>query len=292
MRDLRNDLGQTFGTKKAKKAIADITVNAIARFAAESSHGGNPQPKLDSVSAATLASMAEATAGMATRNELQASVDEAKPRPKANLAAENVADVYTAASLIGLETLKYIPVKDWQDSLKANKEVITTSIYVSNRVERASTDVQRLRVLRYLLFVLEFFNATKPRRSIRSLPKRSELATKLPGIPTTILESIKRKFSSNGEMLKTQVDLLITTVCALALIVDGFEVDVYDLREDLKLEPKQLSQYFQEIGARVNPISATEGKKLGLDKATIAQRKIAKLKLPLEFPKAKFARKT
>ncbi len=31
LRDLRNELGQTFGTKKAKKAILSLTENAILR---------------------------------------------------------------------------------------------------------------------------------------------------------------------------------------------------------------------------------------------------------------------
>ncbi|KAI9736872.1 MAG: DNA-directed RNA polymerase I subunit rpa49 [Claussenomyces sp. TS43310] len=291
MRDLRNNLGETFGTKKARKAIASMTENAIAppRSARQLSPGGS-QPKLDSVSRAMLASMAEATAGMATREELQAAIDDAKPRPKADLAAQNVKDVYTIENLIGFETMKSIPAKDWQDAVKAKKEIITISKYVSNRLIKTSSDLQRLRVLRYLLCLLEFLNATKPRRSTRSLPPRNELASKVPGIPSPILEGIKRKFSSQGEMLSTQVDLLITTICALALIVDNFEVDMYDLAEDLKLEAKQLSQYFREIGARVGPMPTSEGKKLGLDKAAMAQRKFAKLKLPLEFPKTRFVR--
>ena len=31
----------------------------------------------------------------------------------------------------------------------------------------------------------------------------------------------------------------MTHICALALIIDNYEVDVYDVREDLKLENKE-----------------------------------------------------
>lgn len=40
-------------------------------------------------------------------------------------------------------------------------------------------------------------------------------------------------------MPRWHVDNLITHACAAALIVDDFEVDVNDLREDFKLENKE-----------------------------------------------------
>lgn len=292
MRELRNDLGQTFGTKKARKAIASLTENAIDPDKAAKIAAGNlGKSKLDSNTSAMLASMAEATAGMATRAELQAAVDNAKPRPSANLAAENVNEVYTIESLVGLDIMKSMPARDWQDSIKAKQEIISMSRHVANRIEKASLDVQKLKTLRYLENLLAFYNASKPRRSSRQVPKKEDLRAALAGMPDVVVENIRRKFSTGNEMTKYQVDLLITHVCALALIVDNFEVDMYDLREDLKLETKDMARYFSEIGARVASIGALEGKKLGLDKAGMAQRRIAKLKLPLEFPKAKFSRK-
>ena len=38
---------------------------------------------------------------------------------------------------------------------------------------------------------------------------------------------------------KWYVDNLITHICALALTIDNFDVDTYQLREDLKLENKE-----------------------------------------------------
>lgn len=40
-------------------------------------------------------------------------------------------------------------------------------------------------------------------------------------------------------MTKWKVDNLVTHICALALIVDNFETDVHDIREDLSLDNKQ-----------------------------------------------------
>ena len=40
-------------------------------------------------------------------------------------------------------------------------------------------------------------------------------------------------------MTKWHVDNLITHIAALALYVEGYEVDTFDLREDLRLDNKQ-----------------------------------------------------
>ena len=86
-------------------------------------------------------------------------------------------------------------------------------------------------------------------------------------------------------------DLIKTHLCALACIVDNYEVNTYDLQEDLKLDTKTMSQYFMEIGAKITALGETERRKLGLEKSVAAQRRVAKLKLPLEFPKVSFGRR-
>ncbi len=42
-----------------------------------------------------------------------------------------------------------------------------------------------------------------------------------------------------SDMTKWKVDNLVTHICALALIVDNFETDVNDIREDLSLDNRQ-----------------------------------------------------
>lgn len=290
---MRNDLGQTFGTKKSKKAIAALTDNAISKPRTAEEMANKEPPKHDSVTEAMLKSMSGATSGMATRDELQATVDAAKPRPPANLEAENVKDVYTIDNLIGPELMKVIPVKEWQDAVStgSEKEIVTGSEYVSNRVRLASQNVQKLKVLRYLLSILDLYKATVPRRGVRALPKKDELRNALRGVPEAVVGNIIRKFSAHGVMSKFQSDLLITNVCALALIVDNYEVDMYDLRSDLRLEAKEMQNYFAEIGARILAANEGEKKRLGLDKVSAMQHKFARLRIPLSFPKAKFVRR-
>ncbi|ELR02469.1 hypothetical protein GMDG_05518 [Pseudogymnoascus destructans 20631-21] len=178
MRELRNDLGQTFGTKKSKKAIASLTENAISKPRTAAEH--TEPVKHDAVTAAMLRNMAEVTSGMATTEELQTVVDESKPRPRANLDAESPKDVYTIDYLVGTETMKVIPVKEWQDAVKAKEQIITSSKFVSDRIQLASSSVQKLKVLRYLLAILEFYGATTPAAACARSPKRMSCARPCP----------------------------------------------------------------------------------------------------------------
>jgi DNA-directed RNA polymerase I subunit RPA49 len=81
-------------------------------------------------------------------------------------------------------------------------------------------------------------------------------------------------------MRKTHVDLLMTHCCVFAAIIDNFELNTWDLREDLRLEQKALTQYFLEVGATVR--QSKKGDKIDY---------IAKLALPLQFPKIRQIRR-
>jgi len=49
----------------------------------------------------------------------------------------------------------------------------------------------------------------------------------------------------------------------------------------------RMTQYFQEIGCRVAAPTATERVKFKIDAKEKSMHRIAKLKLPLEFPKTR-----
>lgn len=235
--------------------------------------------------------MAEAAEGMSTQSQLQEAADAAKPRPKANLNAKDIKDVYTTDILIGSDMFKHVPTLEWAQAVKAEKEIRVTSSYVANRIQAVSISNEKLKVLRYLCVLLDFFRISKPARGGRVLPRREEIKAAMPGIPEVLVESIRRKFSDGGNISKFQQDLLITHCCALAMLVDNYEVEYFDLRMDLSLEPREMAQYFMEIGAKIFPMPEATRKTLGLEKAMAAQRKVAKLRIPLDFPKVTYGRK-
>ena len=276
MKAMRTDLGEAFGTKKAKKAIRSEAENAVL---------GQNSEKLNRGEQVMMGSIKDAARGMATREELQALIDDARPVPRANLEADEIQDVYRPADMIGYEVLNAIPVLDWQEKVQSSDEVLVSSRYVANRIVRVASNedaVQRLKVMRYLLFVLIFWGTARQgkERGTWSVGKRDQLREAMSPAPEMVIENIRRRFSDQGVMRKTHRDLLMTHCCAFASIIDNFEVNMMDLREDLKLEQKELNQYFMEIGARIK--QSKSGDKIS---------HIAKLELPLQFPKIRQIRR-
>lgn len=278
MRERKTDLGQTFGTKKARKAINDVVLNTISFTKPGDS---TPSTKIDNAAKAMLASVGEITSTMATREELQAVVDEAKPVPKANLDADEIEDVYDPKAIIGGDILNLVPIREWQEKAKHNENIQVLSRFVAARVSPIAINedaTTRLRVLRYFYFVLLFYLHTKPgkQRGTRSIPQRDKLRELLDPAPEAVIENIRRKFSDAGQMRKFHIDLLMTHCCAFACIVDNFEVDTQNLRDDLRIDQKAMNSYFHEIGSRVKPVS---------NKVENRTVHVARLALPLDFPK-------
>ncbi|KAH7059089.1 RNA polymerase I associated factor, A49-like protein [Macrophomina phaseolina] len=279
---LRQDLGKEFGTKKAKKALASITENAITPTA-----GAAEGKVTDAVAKAVLESMAGATADMPTREALQAAVDENKPRPKANLEATTPAEVYTPEELIGNESMRLLDVKSWIDAAAKKEDIQLTSMFVARRIEELALkrDVKKLKVMKYMLLLIDFLAALRSgRNGAKRLPKREELEKKT-NASGSLLEGVRRKFTEGTEMTKWHVDYLITHLAALSLFIDNYSVDTFDLREDLRLDNKQIAQYYHEIGCKVGPPTEKDREQHKWTKAEAVNHKIARLKIPLDFPK-------
>ncbi|KUI60085.1 DNA-directed RNA polymerase I subunit rpa49 [Cytospora mali] len=281
MYDLRTELGQAFGTKKAKKALAAITENAINPGKPQ----GDGQQTLDSSEKALMDSIKDVTMSVATREDLQSAMDAAKPVPRGNYEADEIQDVYRPEELIGKDILELIQVNDWAKSVKKNEDIQLRSRFVAHRINRIGSGesaVSRLRLLRYLYFVMLFYlTARKGKdKGSREVLKKDKLIEELSPAPPPVIESIRRKFSDKGIMRKQHVDLLMTHCCVFACIMDNFETNTWDLKEDFGLDQKTMTQYFMEIGAKIKR-AKVEGR----------TDSIAQLKLPLVFPKMRQGRR-
>ncbi|GAP90065.1 putative RNA polymerase I associated factor [Rosellinia necatrix] len=275
MMELRNDLGQAFGTKKAKKALAAITENAIVENERKSS-------VLAASSQAMITAIGEVTHTMASKEDLQAAADAAKPIPPGNFEAQEIQDVYTPQGLVGGELLNAIPIKDWQEAVKKGANKLLTSAFIASRlnpVGEGPDPATRLKALRYLEFLIKFSKLAKARSA--RIPPPDKLRQLLHPAPEPVIQSIRRKFSSNQLIDKFHRDLLYTHCCALAAILSNFEFETSKLRYDLGLDDKQFAQYFREIGGKAKKIA-------GAEKGT--QIQMAVLSLPLEFPKVRYQR--
>ncbi|KAI1429258.1 RNA polymerase I associated factor, A49-like protein [Xylaria sp. FL1777] len=277
MMDLRSDLGHAFGTKKAKKALAAITENAIVDH-------DRMAKSLGASSQAMMLAIGEVTDTMASKEDLQAAADAAKPVPPGNLEAQEIQDVYTPQGMIGAELLNAIPIKDWQDAVKKGTNKLLTSAFIASRlnpVGEGPDSAIRLRALRYLEFLIKFSKLAKGRGG--KIPPPEKLRQLLHPAPEPVIQNIRRKFSSNQQIDKFHRDLIYTYCCALAAILSNFQFETSKIRFDLGLDDKQFGQYFREIGGKVKKAAGTE-------KGTQVQ--MAVLSLPLEFPKVRYQRPT
>ena len=286
----RSTLGLEFGNKKSQRAIQALTKNAISPMKSGRPVPGSSQSTEDPVASAVVSSMAAATLSMPTRQDLQAAADESKPRPQPNLSAETPADVYPIDQLVGQGTLRQLTVQEWQNAVEREEDILTKSRFVSHRILAVVTsgDIRKIKVLKYLLLLLDWYGALLlgPKGRGRKVPNGEKLQEKLGTRGSDLVKQVTHRFAGDGSTVsRWQLDNLITHICALAITIDDFSTDVYDLKEDLKLENKDIRTYFREIGAKVGPPSEAERARMKIGKAEASSHQLAKLRLPLEFPK-------
>lgn len=281
----REALTAKFGTKKAKKILEAQKEDA---FAGEGS--GNKQKAAADVQSAIVDSMAApaATALLSEQDALEAALA-SKPIPKLNLAAEAVEEVYTLNSLMPPQDAKLITTKEWQDQANAGLDTTASHRYPAKRAKPIAKveDLVRLKALAYINCLLDFHSALgSAGKTGKKVPKRDVLNRKLKTWPEALISSIAHRFSTpNFELPKWHLERLYTHICALALYVDGYSTETKDLKEDLKVEQREIVQYFRELGCKVVALTEKEREAMKLQKAEASLVKMAKLKLPLDFPK-------
>ncbi|KAJ6072370.1 hypothetical protein N7467_010455 [Penicillium canescens] len=125
-------------------------------------------------------------------------------------------------------------------------------------------------------------------------------------LPESVIDAVRRRFApSGGFVSKNDLTLLHTTICALSLHIppqparDGgssslggnapneLATDPSDLRDDLRLDSNTIQQYFRELGCRIDKPRETEFAKWNIKggKAEAHARRVARLRVPVEFPK-------
>jgi DNA-directed RNA polymerase I subunit RPA49 len=125
-------------------------------------------------------------------------------------------------------------------------------------------------------------------------------------LPESVIDAVRRRFApSGGFVSKNDLTLLHTTICALSLHIppqparDGgssslggnapneLATDPSDLRDDLRLDPNTIHQYFRELGCRIDRPRETEFAKWNIKggKAEAHACRVARLRVPVEFPK-------
>jgi DNA-directed RNA polymerase I subunit RPA49 len=174
-----------------------LTENAI------SSLGKNAEGRsvLDASASAILGSLADASSTNPTKEQMQADMDKAKPRPRANLDAEKPEDVYPLETLVGSNMLREVNVKSWTDAVAKGEDVPTTSLFVSRNLVRIvkTKDAKQIKALRALLIMIQWYKGLKPGgREGKKLPKKEDMADAVPGVESRVLDIMRSRFASNA----------------------------------------------------------------------------------------------
>ena len=322
MRAQKTELTNTFGTKQSRKVVQSMAENAQLSNAPAGAAKAAESALLSSMPADSAADMASKSA--AIQAEVQASKPIPPANLAATHPSEVYPlDVLVPNGHATLRQLNGID--EWKAAFESGQAIVTSSRYISRRVEGVmrSENKTHIQVLRYILLLLELSRSLKPSKDAKSagpgskrLPQREDLRRILssptgastPSSQTAeplqdpLIDSIRRKFAPSGlVMSKNEVTLLHTTICALTLHIppqpgkDGYggnaanelATDPSDLRDDLRLDNNAISHYFRELGCRVDKPRESEFAKWNVKggKAEAASRRIARLKVPVEFPK-------
>lgn len=186
----RHALATEFGSKKSRKAIEDMTQNAIQRGDTTRDEG---------VANNVLKGMTGATDAMPTRSELAAAVDSSKPRPVANLAAEYPIDVYPIDVVVGNDIMTLTEVSDWVNASEAGTGVEVASKFVAKRIGKLvkNKQYQKLKVLRFILLCVKFNDLAKGGKGPKRLPTKEKFDLGMgKDVSPALGNAIRRKFAS------------------------------------------------------------------------------------------------
>ncbi|KAL4942115.1 hypothetical protein BDV06DRAFT_168975 [Aspergillus oleicola] len=324
MREQKTDLTYTFGTKKSRKATQSMAENAQLSNAPSGTATAAESALLDSMPAESALDMAAKSAAVqaevqAAKPLPPANLDAKTPAdvyPLETLIPNGKATLRQLPIKEWQDTISAGLTVGTASRYVANR--------IFDIVESGNTThLQVLRYILVLLEFARSLRGNKGRPPKR-LPSRDDLRRILSGgsksstsedvsdtinsptLPDPLIDAIRRKHAPSGPSItKHDITLLHTTICALSLHIppepmkDGIPTPnggnlanelatlPNDLRDDLQIDNKDIIHYFRELGCRLDKPRETEFSKFGIrgGKAEAATVRVARLKLPVVFPK-------
>nr|ODN81277.1 DNA-directed RNA polymerase I subunit RPA49 [Cryptococcus depauperatus CBS 7841] len=275
----RNNLGEAFGTRKAKSQIKSEERNKVNADAMKDAKDHLME-----------------TIGELDEDHLEVTAPgEMIPTP--NLETSDVTEVYPRESII--------PSEEWQALdvgrlLEAGDDKERNSLLPWRRsswlhyklrnainIKDKSYRKIQLQYILYLACLLHFLDFA-PR-----LPKTpaSELLDRFVHVPRRVLDSLITRFTevvdkkhNVTEKMRTK---LLVRICLLYLILDGYNAEVAKVAKDLKMEPTKISTLFKQLGCTLKIATPEEREAQGITLAEASSRRRAVLTAPVKFPKIK-----
>lgn len=279
---LRNALGEAFGTKKAKKAIADLERNRI------------DADKLTDVAVDIVDAVRTASKDLPTREQLNEAVANDRPTPVANVDATDVEQIYPIESIISdyeLQFIRVAPLLKETDVEKKMESFPFASKYVAKKLEvlTQSSQLQKLQLLYYLSLLLGVYSA-------RRVNNKKKLLEILNSPPETLIDGVLDKFTvaKPGQFGRSKdrsffidpqhEDKLLCYILTIMLHLDNFIVEISPLAQELNTKPSKIVALFRVLGALVKGATVAQAEAFGVAKSAANSYKIATLRVPFKLP--------
>ncbi|OWB79903.1 hypothetical protein B5S32_g4143 [[Candida] boidinii] len=281
----RNALGEAFGTKKAKKAIADMERNRI------------DSGKLEEEQVVIIDSIRSNTSNMPTKQEMEDTMNKDRLIPEFDVEATRVEDIYPLENII--------PKKEWSflrvDSILSETDIekksellcYSNSKYLLKKLGEITNETVNKKEKAQILYYISVLMGVYANRRCHNKDKLLENLNSPPGI---VIDSVLQRFtvSRAGEFGKSKdrsftidpahEDKLLSFMLALILHSDNFHLEVSVIAQELSLKPSRLVGLLRSLGCIVKNATVAEAESLNISKSMAANYKIASLKVPFKVP--------
>lgn len=281
----RNQLGEAFGTNKAKKAIADIERNRI------------DSEKLLENSQMIIDNVNSKVENLPTKFEMDESLE--RVTPACNPDAVDPMDIYPIESIVNKKLLKDIRLDDLIAGSK--EDIINTFPYAKEGIVlekinqfNENTPTTKWQLLYFTSLLISLFKNKNMHSKDKLLEKYSE--NNKPS--DTLIDYVLSNFtiykvsgafgkSKNNSFIvdpRNEDKILCYIICSI-LQLNGFFLEITPLAKELNLKPSKINELLKIIGCQVKNITQTQANALSLDKnITKSNYKVATLKVPFKVP--------
>ncbi|KAG4097982.1 RNA polymerase I associated factor, A49-like protein [Neocallimastix lanati (nom. inval.)] len=285
----RNELGQTFGTKKIKQKIRNIERNRV-----------NVESLSDVVSHIH-STIEEKSSIIPSKDELEKAQEEDRLIPPFNAETLNIEEIYNIEDIVPSFELKTINVdelikfksqKDIENYLSPLRVKTDSLLYtlIDSCLKQEKKDIIQLRKLIYVAYLLRLRTCRE-----HQLNKSSFMKKTFVGSSIAIVDGLLNRYcdnqgtTSNGKTTykipDKEQDRILSYAIILLLMVNNYRINVTLLSKDIKISVVKLTTICSSVGCSMETLTKAQKAELGLTDNAI--HKYAILKAPLKLPRIK-----
>jgi len=294
--DRKRLLIESFGSRKKQRAVEAAQANVVK---AENVAGAAGLDGLvDKFASPTKPDPANPSSLLSSPSAAQAAMEEKRRQllPPFNMAAKKPSEVYKIQDIITPEMLSSVtnhldesafsgPTEGLVKVMTAKLEFIPKFVLSSIKQLSSLDDAGSAKMAKYLVMIRHMMALNQTRS--RSFKKGIQVHAKDFKMPMSVLSQLLSRYAQHTEgnkgpafslppQHKVKLQLHILVAC---LVIQKCQLDLSELREDLKLKPEQISSFARELGCVVEA-----RRKIPRPGEKASMSKIAILKVPLQFP--------